>query len=240
MLPAALLEGERTSGAIQYKIFRQAPKGTRRREAGHIPCQSHRPLSPGEAHVSDKRIQSLTSDEFFYFFLQLRKGEIRRTVQALKRRYPRDTPGQLAGRVVEAKTGLALLGGTLLNLPLLVPGVGPAMKLFGLVGATSMLTRMHLYLILEIALVYGQDIDDEARVGEMLAVIAATALGSAAPRMLMQALELNPLYAIPAGALSASAVTQLIGHAAVAFYQEKLPREPEGELAPVPAGSVAS
>jgi hypothetical protein len=51
---------------------------------------------------------------------------------------------------------------------------------------------------------------------------------------------LNPLYAIPAGALSASAVTQLIGHAAVAFYQEKRSRESEDESAPVAAGSVAS
>jgi len=56
----------------------------------------------------------------------------------------------------------------------------------------------------------------------------------------MQALKLNPLYAIPAGALSASAVTQLIGYAAVAFYQNKLLRESEGELAAVPEGSVAS
>jgi uncharacterized protein (DUF697 family) len=190
--------------------------------------------------MSDKRVQSLTSEEFFYFFLRLRKGEIRRTVQTLESRYPQDTPGQLAGRLVEAKTHLALVGGTLWSLPLLVPGIGRAMKLFDLVGTTSMLSRMHLYLILEIALVYGQDIDDEARVGEMLAVIAATALGSAAPRILMQALELNPLYAIPAGALSASAATQLIGHAAVAFYQERLSRESEGELAPAAAGSVAS
>jgi uncharacterized protein (DUF697 family) len=189
--------------------------------------------------MGDKRLQSLASDEFFYFFLRLRKSEVRRTVQALKSRYPRESPGQLAKRLVEAKTQLAILGGTLLNLPLLVPAVGQAMKLLGLVGATSMLTRMHLYLILEIALVYGQDIDDEARVGEMLAVIAATALGSAAPPMLVQALKLNPLYAIPAGALSASAVTQLIGHAAVAFYQEKESREAEGGLATVTEAGVA-
>jgi len=239
MLPAALLEGKRKSGAIRYEIFRQSPKGPEdgRRAASRANFTDR---CPWEAQMIHKRVQSLTSDEFFYFFLQLRKGEIRRTVQALEGRYRQDTPGQLAKRLVEAKTQLALLGGTLLNVPLLVPGVGQAMTLFGLVGATSMLTRMHLYLILEIALVYGQDIDDEARVGEMLAVIAATALGSAAPPMLMQALKLNPLYAIPAGALSASAVTQLIGYAAVAFYQNKLLRESEGELAAVPEGSVAS
>jgi uncharacterized protein (DUF697 family) len=179
--------------------------------------------------MNEQGLQSLTSDEFFYFFLRLRKSEVRRTVQALRSRYPRESPERLAARLVEAKSRLALLGGTLLNLPLLLPGVGQALKLFGIVGATSMLTRMHLYLILEIALVYGQDIDDQSRVAEMMAVVAATALGSVAPSLLVQALEWNPLYAVPAGALSASAVTQLIGHAAVSLYQEKLAGEALGE-----------
>jgi uncharacterized protein (DUF697 family) len=181
--------------------------------------------------MNERRLQSLTSDQFFYFFLRLRKSEVRRTVQTLKARYPEESPAQLAARLIEAKSNLALLGGTMLNLPLLLPGMGQALKLFGLVGATSMITRMHLYLILEIALVYGHDIDDEARVGEMMAVAAATALGSAAPTLLVEALEMNPLWGIPAGALSASAVTQLIGRAAIALYKEKLSQQAVGDVA---------
>jgi uncharacterized protein (DUF697 family) len=180
------------------------------------------------------RLQSLTSDQFFYFFLRLRKTEVRRTVQMLKSRYPGEAPDRLAGRLIDAKTRLAALGGTLLNLPLLIPGVGQALKIFGIVGATSMLTRMHLYLILEIALVFGQDIDDEARVGEMIAVVAATALGSATPLFLVEVLEMNPVYAIPAGAVSASAVTQLVGQSAIDFYQKKLSGERELQLAAAP------
>ncbi len=147
---------------------------------------------------------------------------MRRTVQTLRSRYPDEDPRQLAHRLIVAKSRLAMLGGSLLHLPLVAPGIGPALKLLGLVGATSMLTRMHLYLILEIALVYGRDIDDSARVPEMSAVVAATGLGAAAPPLLVQALELDPLYALPLGALSTTAVTQLIGHSAIHFFGRDL------------------
>jgi len=36
-------------------------------------------------------LQSLATENFFYFFLRLRKGEIRRTVQALRARHPEET-----------------------------------------------------------------------------------------------------------------------------------------------------
>ena len=93
----------------------------------------------------DKRHdQSLLTDQFFYFFLRLRKGEIRRTVQVLQGRCPDESPAQLARRLIDSKATLSLIGGTLLYLPLLFPGIGQALKLLGAVGATSLLTRMHL------------------------------------------------------------------------------------------------
>lgn len=183
--------------------------------------------TPG-AHT--RQVQSLSTDEFFYFFLRLRKSEIRRTVQVLRSRYPEETPAQLARRLIDSKATLALVGGTLLHLPLLFPGVGQALKLIGVVGATSLLTRMHLYLILEIALAFGKDIDDQARVPEMAAVVAATGLSAAAP-WLVSALELHPLYALPAGSLSAAAVARLIGESAIRFYGQSAPQEARPALA---------
>jgi len=76
---------------------------------------------------------------------------------------------------------------------------------------------------LEIALAFGKDIDDRARVPEMAAVVAATGLGSATP-FLFRSFGLTPIYSIPFGALSTAAVTQLIGRSAIAFYQRQ-PRE---------------
>ena len=79
------------------------------------------------------------------------------------------------------------------------------------------MTRMHLYLVLEISLLYGKDIDDQARVPEMLAVVAGTGLAAGAP-LLINALDLNPLYSVPAAGLTASSVAQIIGESAIRFY----------------------
>ena len=168
-----------------------------------------------------RREQSLATEQFFYFFLRLRKGEIRRTVQALKSRYPNESQAQLARRLINSKATLSLVGGSLIHLPLLFPGIGQALKLLGVVGATSLLTRMHLYLILEIALVYDKDIDDRARVPEMMAVVAATGLSATSP-LLVRAFNLHPYYALPAGGLSAVATARLIGESAISFYSQSL------------------
>jgi hypothetical protein len=186
------------------------------------------------------RLQSLAAEHFFYFFLRLRKGEVRRTVQLLQSRHPDEEPRQQAARLIASKSTLSLLGGSLLSLPLLLPSVGQALKLMGVVGATSMLTRMHLYLILEIALLFGKDIDDTARVPEMAAVVAATGLGAASP-LLVKTLELSPVFALPVGAISASAVTQLVGRAAIAYYGGEVdaPEQNTGDIAraePPPTG----
>lgn len=177
-------------------------------------------LKPTEA-----RPQGLTTEQFFYFFLRLRKGEVRRTVQVLRTRYPEEGPRQHAQRVVAAKTRLSALGGTLLYVPALFPGVGQGLKLAGVVGGGSMLTRMHLYMILEIALLFGRDIDDISRVPEMSAVVAATGLGAAAP-LLLQLVEVPAWYALPAGGLSTTLATQLIGQSAIHFYAGEVQESP--------------
>jgi hypothetical protein len=97
-------------------------------------------------------LQSQFTDDFLYFFLRLRKDRVRKVVNRIRSQYPDETPEQLAQRAISDKTQLSFIGGTLTHLPLLIPGIGPALGLLGFVGGTSMMTRMHLYLILEIAL----------------------------------------------------------------------------------------
>jgi hypothetical protein len=172
---------------------------------------------PGQAYPATFQPQSLATENFFYFFLRLRKPEIRRTVQALRARFPGETSEQLARRIIESYTTLSFLGGSLMHLPLLLPGIGQALQLLGFVGGASALTRMHLYLILEIALAYGKDIDDEARVPEMAAVVAATGLAAGTP-LALQALNFSPIYALPASGLTAAGIAHLIGEAAIRHY----------------------
>lgn len=180
--------------------------------------------------------QSMLTDEFFYFFLRLRKARIRVVVEAIRVRFPDETPEQLARRLIAAQTQLSFLGGALLHLPWLIPGLGQTLQLLGLVGGGTALTRMHLYLILEIALLYGKDIDEQERVPEMVAVVAATGLAAGTP-LLLNAFDLNPLVALPASGLTASAVAQLIGESAIRFYGQALPA-PETSTA-LPAGAAS-
>jgi hypothetical protein len=164
--------------------------------------------------------QGLLTENFFYFFLRLRKDQVRKVVAAMNARFPAETLEQRARRLISAQTPLSFLGGSLLQLPMLIPGLGLALKLLGFVGGAATLTRMHLYLILEIALLYGRDIDDQARVPEMASVVAATGLAAGAP-LLLQAFEVNPLLALPAGGLSSAGVAQLIGESAIRFYSRE-------------------
>jgi uncharacterized protein (DUF697 family) len=175
-------------------------------------------LMPDTVKVS-KELQSQLTEDFFYFFLRLRKERVRKVVQRLGAQYPDESPEQLSRRLISSQSTLSFLGGGILHLPMLLPGIGQAWKLLGFVGGASVLTRMHLYLILEIALLFGKDIDDQARVSEMTAVVAAVGVGSAAP-FLVRVLELNPPYALPSAAFSAVAITQLIGESAIRLYKD--------------------
>lgn len=161
--------------------------------------------------------QSILADQFFYFFLRVRKSRIRKVVEAVDSAYPDETTEQKARRLIASQAPLSFLGGALMHLPMLVPGIGQAFRFLGFVGGTSVVTRMHLYLILEIALLYGKDIDDQARVPEMLAVVAATGMAAGAP-LLANALDVSPLLSLPASAIAASAAAQMIGEQAIRIY----------------------
>jgi len=166
-----------------------------------------------------KDLQSQLTDDFFYFFLRLRKERVRKVVKRLQTSYAGESPEQLARRLISSQSALSFLGGGILHLPMLLPGIGQIWRLLGFVGGTSVLTRMHLHLILEIALLFGKDIDDQARVPEMVAVVAAVGIGASAP-FLVSVLELNPLYALPSAALSSVTVTQLVGEGAIRLYRD--------------------
>ena len=162
--------------------------------------------------------QGQFTEEFLYFFLRVRKDRVRKVVKRIRDQYPDEGPEQVARRLISSKSQISAIGATLSHLPLLVPGVGKALKILGFVGGTSMMTRMHLYLILEIALLYGKDIDDKARVPEMAAVVGAVGLGAVAP-FLVRILDFNPLYALPAALVSSATVTQLVGESAIRLYR---------------------
>jgi len=173
-----------------------------------------------------KKTQGLLVDQFLYFFLRLRKNEIRRVVQKVQTLYPNDTPEQLARRLINTQCALSFIGGSLLYLPQLFPLAGNVLKIAGFAGGASILTRMHLYLILEIALLYGHDIEDQARVAEMMAIVSATGLTAATP-FVVSGLNWNRFASIPTSGITVATMTQLIGVAAIQLYSSKRLRAPE-------------
>jgi hypothetical protein len=181
--------------------------------------------------------QSVLTDNFFYFFLSLRKNRIQKVVAAINERFPEDTVEQRARRLIAAQTPLSFLGGALTELPMLIPGLGQALRFMGLVGGTSVLIRMHLYLILEIALLYGKDIDDEARVPEMVSVVLGTGIAAGAP-LLIKTLGVNPLWSLPAGGVTCATAAQLIGESAIRLYSQAEPAA--AVIAPSPENPPAS
>ncbi|TKD00574.1 hypothetical protein [Polyangium fumosum] len=173
--------------------------------------------------------QSLFTDDLFYFILRLRKSRIRSVAERVRRMYPDESPERQARRLIASTSAISFAAGGLVHAPAAVPGFGIVYEGLGFVAGASILTRMHLYLVLEIALLFGKDIDQSERVKELVAVLAACAAGAAAP--VAVALTLNPAFAVPAGALAATAVTQAIGESAIRRYK----RATAPEAAPVPA-----
>lgn len=162
---------------------------------------------------------SLFADQFFYFFLRLRKERVRNVVDAVNACFPQESVEQKARRLISSQEPLSFLGGTLMHIPMLFPGLGRAIQVLGFMGSASVITQMHLYLVLEIALLYGKDIDDKARVSELIAVIAATGLAAGLP-LVTRLLNITPILSIPASGVTALAATRMIGEEAIRLYSK--------------------
>jgi hypothetical protein len=156
--------------------------------------------------MESNKTQSLMIDDFFYFFLQLRK-HYSYFVERARKLHPEMAREQLAQQLIDSSANLSLLAGSLLSVPLLLPGVHVFLRYLGLVAGSTVITRMHLYLILEIAYLFDKDIDDPARVLEMIAVVAATENRSRYRR------ARNCLHVAPSqsGSIAATALTRLVG-----------------------------
>jgi uncharacterized protein (DUF697 family) len=147
----------------------------------------------------------------------LRKGEIRKQVQMMQAQYPDDAPQQMARRFVAAQTPLSLLGGALMHVPMMVPALGPPLKLLGIAMGSSVMMRLNMTLLLQIAMLYGHDIDDRTRLKEMAVIIAASGLASGTS-LLPYLSNLEPRTRAVVGGASVMTVSQLLGEVAIRYY----------------------
>ena len=137
-------------------------------------------------------------------------------VKHLKQKHPQDSPTQLAHQIMMDKAVKA--GGIGLTTSI-VPGAAAALLAVDLAATTELQSEM----VYQIASIYGLDLQDPARKGEVLAIFG---LGLGGGRLLKTA-GLRLLRNIPfAGAvIGASANATMIfslGYAACRFYETKL------------------
>lgn len=137
-------------------------------------------------------------------------------VKHLKQKYPNESPSQLAHRVMMEK---AIKAGGIGLTTSIIPGAAAALLAVDLAATTELQSEM----VYQIASIYGLDLQDPSRKGEVLAIFG---LGLGGGRLLKTA-GLRLLRNIPfAGAvIGASANATMIfslGYAACRFYETKL------------------
>jgi uncharacterized protein (DUF697 family) len=137
-------------------------------------------------------------------------------VQKLKQKYPHESPSQLAHHIMVEKATQA--GGIGLATSFL-PGIAIALLAVDLAATT----RLQAEMIYQIAAVYGLDLKDPERRGEVLGIFGLGLGGS----RLLKAVGLGLLRNVPfagatIGASTDAAMVYSLGYAACRFYETKL------------------
>ena len=137
-------------------------------------------------------------------------------VQKLKQEYPHESPSQLAHRIMVEK---AIKAGGIGLATSFLPGIAIALLAVDLAATT----RLQAEMIYQIAAVYGLDLKDPERRGEVLGIFGLGLGGS----RLLKAVGLGLLRNVPfagatIGASSDAAMVYSLGYAACRFYETKL------------------
>ena len=137
-------------------------------------------------------------------------------VRKLQQEYPHESPSQIAHRIMVEKATYA--GGVGLASSIL-PGVALALLAVDLAATTKLQAEM----VYQIAAVYGLDLKDPARKGEVLGIFGLGLGGSRALRAAGLGLLRNvPFAGAMIGASTNAAMLYSLGYAACRFYETKL------------------
>jgi uncharacterized protein (DUF697 family) len=136
-------------------------------------------------------------------------------VKALQKKYPDESPSQIAHRLMVEK---AVYAGGVGLASSLVPGEAIALLAVDLATTTALQTEM-LY---QIAAAYGLDLQDPARKGEILAIFALSLGGSRAIKAGLAFVKSVPLAGAVIGASANATMLYTLGYAACRFYEAKL------------------
>ena len=168
--------------------------------------------------VSESNPWGLSWEKFFYYFMGLRKGELRKDIDTMRKHHPNDDPDQLARRVVDAQIPLSVAGGVLLQIPWLLPRTSPTLKFLGISTGAAVMVILNMTMLLQIALIYGFDIDDRARLKELLAIVVMSGLAGGTSELPHLSASHPQLKAF-AGSAAVLTASQVLGRAAIRYYR---------------------
>lgn len=156
--------------------------------------------------------------------IDLQKAET--AVSNLKQKYPDESPGQIAHRVMLEKAIYA--GGVGLATSLL-PGQAIAFLAVDLATTAALQTEM----VYQIAAAYGLDLNDPARRGEVLAIFGLALGGGRAVKAGLTVVRNIPFAGALIGASANASILYALGYAARQFYEAK--QNPNVEETSAPA-----
>ena len=135
-------------------------------------------------------------------------------VERLQLKHPTEAPDAIAQRIINES---ALKAGQIGLLTNIVPPI--ALALFAVDLAA--ITKLQADMLYRIAAVYGFDLEDSARRGELVSVYVLS-LGSSTPiKAALGLVEAIPIFGAAVGASSNCALLYLVGVAAQQFYVTK-------------------
>lgn len=153
-------------------------------------------------------------DWLMTFLGQTDTSKIQTTVNEMRSQYPQDTPSQLAHRLIIQKTWA---GGRLGLLTNIIPPVAALFLGIELIATTKLQTEM----VYEIASVYGLDLEQPARRGEVLAIFGLS-LGADILKTGLTVVEIIPGIGALVGASTNAAMLYVLGQTACRFYEAKI------------------
>ncbi|MDY6784598.1 MAG: hypothetical protein SW833_18985 [Cyanobacteriota bacterium] len=139
--------------------------------------------------------------------------KIKAKVEALKQKYPQETPGQIAHRLTVDKAMTAAGVGFATNI---IPPIAAALLGIELAATAALQAEM----VYEIAAAYELDLSQPARRGETIAIFGL-ALGTDALKAGLGLIELIPGIGAVVGASSNAVMFFSLGFAARQFYEAK-------------------
>ncbi|MCU0537705.1 MAG: hypothetical protein MUD14_27785 [Hydrococcus sp. Prado102] len=145
-------------------------------------------------------------------------------VDKLKRKYPHESPSEIAHRLMVRK---AIAASGIGFASSILPGLAAALLALDLAANMALQTEM----VYEIAAAYGLDLDDAARKGEVVAIFGLALGGSNALKAGLGFMRNIPLAGAAIGAGTNATMLYSLGYAACRFYEAKLE---QGKAEPTP------